>query len=195
MSEDLVPTLTRAGLAAVRNAQGTGLLATIDRIAIGRGLASGQSYIGYAPTGMETALKGEIARVPLLQGMPLGSVDGGDPIGFRVLAVVPPLAGGAPVPVNEVGILLTDGTMLAVWSDPALVLAFMTAQASLELAFDLFLQALPVASLAITVQRPDIPDTTGVLAMLLAASCEHFIAQLTDEWRFPLKPRQGSAAS
>lgn len=194
MSEDLIPTITRAGLAAVRNAQGTGLLATIDRIAIGKGLASGQSFVGYTPTGAETALKAETARVQLLQGAQLGGVNGGDPIGFRVLAVVPPLAAGT-YPVTEVGIILSDGTMLAVWSDPALILAFMTAQASLELAFDLFLQALPVASLAITVQRPDIPDTTGALAMLLAASTEHFIAQLTDEWRFPLTPRQGSVAS
>ena len=194
MSEDLVPTITRAGLAAIRNAQGTGLLATIDRIAVGRGLASGASYVGYTPTGGETALKGEVARVPLLQGAQLGGIAGSDPIGFRVLAVVPPLASGSQ-PITEVGILLTDGTLLAVWSDPSLVLAFLTAQASLELAFDLFLQQLPVASMAITVLRPDIPDTTGVLARLLVASVDHFLAQLKDEWRFPLQPRQGTPAS
>lgn len=192
MSEDLVPTLTRAGLAAVRNAQGTGLLATIDRIAVGRGLSSGGALVGYRPTGGETALADEVARVPILQGAQLGGVAGTDPIGFRVLSVVPPLPGGAPVPINEVGIVLSDGTLLAVWSDPALVLAFLTAQASLELAFDLFLTALPVSSLTIVVQRPDVPDTTAVLARLLAASTEHFLAQLTDEWRFPLLPRAGA---
>lgn len=170
MSDDLLPTLTRAGLAAVRNAQGTGVLATISQIAVGRGLASGQSFVGYTPTGAETALKDERARVPLLQGAQLGGVAGSDPIGFRVLAVVPPLANGtAPYPVNEVGIFLDTGDMLCVWSDPALVLAFQTAQASLELAFDLFLSQLPTASLAITVQRPDIPDTSGVLAELVRA--------------------------
>lgn len=177
MSDDLIPTITRAGLAAVRNAQGTGVLATIDRIAIGRGVPFGASYAGYTPTGSEIALKGERTRVALLQGSQLGGVAGGDPIGFRVLAVVPPLVSGT-YPVNEVGIILTDGTLLAVWSDPALVLAFMTSQASLELALDLFLQQLPVASMAITVQRPDIPDTAGVLAALLCEQTNQFIAAL-----------------
>ena len=171
MSDDLIPTITRAGLAACRNAQGTGLLATISAVAIGRGVPSGGGFVGYAPTGGETALKGEMARVPLLSGAPLGGVAGSDPIGFRVLAQVPALApGSATYPVNEVGFFLDDGTLLCVWSDPVLVLAYMTAQAPLELAHDLFLSQLPVASMAITVLFPDIPDLSGVVAQLLALS-------------------------
>lgn len=192
MSEDLVPTITRAGLVACRNAQGTGLLATIDRIAVGRGVVGPSGYTGYTPTGRETALRGEMARVPLLQGTTLGGVAGSDPIGFRVLAVVPALVPpAASYPINEVGFILSDGTLLALWSSPTLVLQFMTQQASFEQAFDLFLSALPTASMTINVQRPDIPDTTGVLAMLLAASANHLIGQINDEWRLPLTPRPG----
>lgn len=168
MSEDLVPVITRAGLAAVRNAQGTGLLATISEIRIGRGVNGPSGYVGYKPTGTETALRGEMARAPILQGSTLGGVAGSDPIGFRVLAEFPPLAAGVtPYPINEVGFFLTDGTMLCVWSDPALTLTYATSQVSTEFAHDLFLAQLPVASMAITVLRPDIPDTTGVLAELL----------------------------
>lgn len=184
MSENLVPTITRAGLVACRNAQGTGLLATIDRIAIGRGVPGPSGYTGYAPTGRETALKGEMARVPILQGGPLGGVEGGDPIGFRVLAEVSPLVPpAASYPINEVGFILSDGTLLALWSSPTEVLHFMTQQASFEQAFDLFLAALPVSSMAITVQRPDIPDTAGVLAELLATHADSFIKALAQEKR------------
>lgn len=171
MSDDLVPTITRAGLAACRNAQGTGLLATIDRIVIGRGVAGPSGFVGYVPTGGETALKGEMARVPILQGAHIGGIAGAAPIGFRILAEVPPLVPpAASYPVNEVGFLLSDGTLLAVWSSPTAVLHFMTQLASFELALDLILTALPTASLAISVERPDIPDTSAVLAQLVALS-------------------------
>ena len=194
MSETLIPTITRSGLAAVRNAQGTGLKATIAAIGVGTGLASGASFIGYVPTGAETALKAERARVPLLSGSEIGTLAGSDPLGFRVQAIVPALAAGT-YPVCEVGIYLDDGTLFAVFSDPALVLTYMTAQVALELAFDLFLSQVPVAAMAITVQRPDIPDTTGILAKLLATSADLFIGQLKDEWRFPLTSRPGKSAA
>ncbi len=169
MSEDLVPTITRAGLAACRNAQGSGLLATIAAVAIGRGVAAGAGFVGYVPTGAEVALKGELARVPLLSGSQLGGLAGSDPLGFRVLAEVPPAATGtAPTPINEVGWFLADGTLLCLWSSTAHPLGFRTDKASIELAHDLYLSQLPVASMAITVLRPDIPDTTGVLARLVA---------------------------
>ncbi|GEP11821.1 phage tail protein [Methylobacterium gnaphalii] len=170
MSEDLVPTITRAGLAACRNAQGSGLLATIAAVAIGRGVVSGSNAVGYSPTGAETALKSEITRVPLLSGSQIGSLAGSDPLGFRVLAEVPAAATGTPpAPINEVGWFLSDGTLLCLWSSATYPLGFLTDKASLELAHDLFLSQLPVASMAITVTRPDLPDTLPVLARLCAA--------------------------
>ncbi len=166
----IVPTLTRAGLAAIRNLQGSGLQGTLTNIAVGRGVASGSTWVGYTPTGAETGLKAEQARVPLLSGTLLGDPASlTDPLGFRVLAEVPPMApGGATYPINEVGFILSDGTLLAVWSDPAYPLAFSTTLAAVDLALDLFLQQLPPNALTIQVQEPDVPDTTGVLAELLA---------------------------
>ena len=185
MSADFVPTFTRAGLAAVRNAQGTGVQAEIAQIAVGRGVASGGSFVGYAPTGTEVALKGEVARAPLLSGAPLGAVAGSDPIGFRVLAQIPALTGAAAYPVCEVGIFLTDGTLLCLWSSasPNDVLGYVTSSAALELALDLFLSAVPVSALTIIVQEPDIPDTTAVLAELLSCGLRAFIADLAAEKR------------
>lgn len=184
MSAALIPVITRAGLAAVRNAQGTGLQATITAIAVGRGTASGSSYVGYAPTGAETALKSEQARVPLLSGSQLGGAAGSDPIGFRVLGRVP--AGGS-YPINEVGFILGDGTLFALWSDPAFPVAFATTLADIDLAFDLFLQQLPTGSLAITVLEPDVPDTTGVLAALLRGVAFNTTELVTTNERLTLR--------
>ena len=166
----IVPTLTRAGLAAIRNLQGSGLQGTLSAIAVGSGTGAGMSAVGYTPTGAETALKAEQARVPLLSGTLLGDPTSlTDPLGFRVTAEVPPVPqGGATYPINEVGFILSDGTLLALWSDPAYPLAFSTTLAAVDLALDLFLQQLPPNALTITVQNPDVPDTTGVLAELLA---------------------------
>lgn len=173
MSAALVPVITRAGLAGVRNAQGTGLKADIVAVAVGRGNPSGQSFVGYAPTGTETALVAEQARVPLLSGTEIGGAEGTGAIGFRILARVP---AGATYPINEIGFILSDGTLLALWSDPAGPVAYATGLADVDLAFDLFLQALPAGALKITVTEPDVPDTTAVLAELLAGQGRMFCA-------------------
>ena len=176
MSSPLVPVLTSAGLAAVANAQGTGLLATIDRIAVGRGTLQSGVYKGYAPDKAQTALKGEMARLPILSGSRR------DPSGFSVLALLPATSPGE-YPINEAGFYLANGTLFAVWSDAVYPLAYKTTQADVELGFDLLLDAIPTSALAITVLNPDIPDTAGALALLLSCHVRNFIKSLNAEKR------------
>lgn len=177
MSAPLIPVLTNVGLAAIANAQGTGLQATIDRIAIGRGVANGVGvYQGYTPPRTSTALRGEMARIPLLSGTRR------DPSGFSVLGVLPASSPGT-YPVNEVGFYLSDGTLLALWSDPGFPLAYKTTLADLELGFDLLLEAIPTSVLAITVLNPDVPDTAGALALLLSCETRSFIKSINAEQR------------
>lgn len=185
MSAALVPMFTRAGLVKLRNAQSTGVQATISALAIGRGVASGAGYVGYAPDGNEVALKGEIVRAVIYQGEPIGGVAGSDPIGFRVMSVFPALAVGTPsYPVYEVGIFLDDGTLLAVWStlDPASRLGDATSNATFELAFDLYLTAVPVSALAITVQQSS-ADNLACLAELLRGVARNYTRQMRSNHR------------
>lgn len=168
MSTPLVPVLTRAGLAAVANAQGTGLLATIDRIAVGRGTLQGGVYKGYVPSDTATALQGEMARLPILSGARR------DPSGFSILSLLPASSPGE-YPINEVGFFLADGTLFALWSEVANPLAYKSLQADVDLGFDLLLQAIPTSLLALSVLNPDVPDTAGVLAELLATQARGFV--------------------
>lgn len=165
MSDALVPTITNAGLAAVANAQGSGLQATLAAIGVGTG-ASGK---GYVPSNQATALQTEVLRVPLLSGSRL------DPAGFRVLARVPSSSAPASYIIQEVGFYLDTGVLLALWSSTAFPLAAKTGLADVDLAFDLLLEQLPVASMTISVLEPDVPDTTGVLAELLAGQALLFV--------------------
>ena len=185
MSSDLVPLFTRAGLVKLRNAQSTGVQATIAALAIGRGVVSGGGYVGYQPDGNETALKGEIVRAAIYQGEPIGGVAGADPIGFRVMSVFPALAPGTPsYPVYEVGIFLDDGTLLALWStpDPAARLGDATAVAAFELAFDLYLTAVPVTALAITVQQAS-SDNLAALFELMRGVAQNYTRQMRSTHR------------
>lgn len=171
MSEPLIPVLTNVGLAAIANAQGTGLAAVIDRIAIGRGVIDGLGvYRGYIPPKTATALRGEMARIPILQGQRR------DPSGFSILGVLPKESAGT-YPVNEVGFFLENGTLLAVWSIPDYPLAYKTTLADLELGFDLLLEAIPTSALNITVLNPDVPDYAGAIAEGIAMHARLFIEQ------------------
>ncbi len=171
MSSPLVPVITLQGLAALANAQGTGVQATIDAIAVGRGVLAGTTFVGYTTTNTMVGLQGEQIRLPILSGQRRA------PSGFTVLAVLPASSPGE-YPINEVGFYLADGTLFALWSDPTFPLAFKSALADVELGFDLLFEAVPVSLLAITVLDPDVTDTAGVLAMLLAQAANHFTETL-----------------
>ena len=99
--------LTRAGLARVFNASRTGLAVTISHIGLGRGRAGATP--GYSPSGQETALAGEVLRIP---------VGGGEQIDAGTIAVQALLeAGSLPAGQGafmcfELGLYLTDGTLV-----------------------------------------------------------------------------------
>lgn len=177
MSDALVPVITRRGLAALVNAAANGLMATIDTMAIGFGANSAGQYVGYVPSKDATALANEIVRVPLLSGSRL------DPVGFRVLAQVPSSTPPDEFAIREVGFYLASGELFMLWSDPDFPVASKTPLSDVDLAFDLFLEQIPTASLTINVVGPDVPDTAGVLAQLLATDANLFIAALDQERR------------
>lgn len=163
MSEALVPVITRVGLATLARLDGTGLQAQISHIAVGRGVNVAGNFIGYQPAKGATALYNEATRVPIISGSRL------DPGGFRVMAEVPRTATPAEYAIREVGFFLSDGTLFALWSDPALVLAFKTTLADIALSLDLYLEQVPTDRLTLTVLDPEVPEYAGALASVLAA--------------------------
>ncbi|QRE74379.1 phage tail protein [Methylobacterium aquaticum] len=185
----IVPTVTNVGLAACFRAQGDGLYAELSHVGIGRGLPDGGGWKGYVPSRTQTALVREDVRVPILSGTVL------DGEGFRILAEFPATTDGSETPVRELAFYLKTGQPLAIWSEVApWPFAARNPRVGIHLAMDLYLAQVPLSALTLVVEQPDIPDMTAANAMQLAASTTLFIAQLKDEWRFPLTPRQGRAA-
>lgn len=133
----LVPVITAAGRSAVLAASNDGLQATITHLAFGSG--------AYDPAGDETALENEIVRVPIA---------GGSRVGDFTLHMTGLLDGTEEFWVRECGIILSDGTLLAVYSDPATPLAYKTDGVPIVMAFDLTMAALPAD--AITVEAGDV---------------------------------------
>ncbi len=115
MSDPLVLTLTRAGLAACVRAQGDGLQAQVDRVAVGRGVNVAGVFSGYTPSKTATGLLNEVIRVPILSGAKLGAPGEAR---FKVLAEISKTSAPAAYDIREVGFFLADGTLLALWSDP-----------------------------------------------------------------------------
>ena len=142
----LAPTVTDAGLNALINAQGTGLAVSISHIALGAA--------GYNPQSSLTALVDEKMRVPVASGHNLG---GGH---FHVIALA---QGEAEFFVREMGFVLEDGTLFAVWSDPSQILAWKGEGVDLHLGFDLSLTAMPAESVTVV---------TGELNMNLTMATE-----------------------
>ncbi|GEM_PF-301286 len=132
MSTPLQPVITKKGLAAIWNATSTGLSAEITHIALGTA--------GYDPTNDQSALRAQAAKYPIAGGERLS----GSLIHLTALA-----DGPAAFWVREIGFLLADGTLLAVWSHPTEALTYKPANTDLLLAYDLSLTALPADSVTI----------------------------------------------
>jgi hypothetical protein len=132
MSE-LQPVITKAGLSAVWRKDKTGLAAQITHVVIGTE--------GYTPTNTQTALRKQVAVYPISDGETLSST---------LLHVTAVADGPQAIWVREIGYLLSDGTLFAVWSHPTDVLAYKPAENKLLLAYDLSLTALPPDSVTIT---------------------------------------------
>lgn len=149
MSEALKPVITDVGLAAVFAANNAGLQADITHIGLG-------DY-GRIPNKNETTLRAEKMRVPIADGTRL------DPHQIHMTGVAD---GVKEFWVKEIGFFLSDGTLLAVWSDVKPI-AFKSAEVPFLMAFDLLLTALPADSVNIICTDTDLS---------LAAYAEKFIS-------------------
>ena len=150
----LVPKITDAGLRAIINAQADGLEARISHVALG-------DAKGYVPSGSETALRRERVRVP---------IGGGERIAPHELRVEAIVDDGPSFWMREVGFLLDDGTLFALWSDPDTPLAYKTAGVPLAIAYYLALQGVPPDSVNITVSGPTVNLTVDGPIIALATS-------------------------
>ncbi|KMN83293.1 hypothetical protein VK98_03490 [Chromobacterium sp. LK11] len=159
MSTPLTPLITAAGLAAIWRASNDGVSAQISHIALGDG--------AYAPTQSQTALRSEQARYPIAGGKRLGNTQ------IHLTAIADD---AKAFWVREIGFMLADGTLLAVWSDPKAALAYKAADVQLLLAYDLALNALPPDS--VTIQSSG-ADLNLSLASELAAVAAAQISEAT----------------
>jgi len=131
-SSTLTPIITDAGLHAAFNASNTGLAAEITHIALGDS--------AYAPATNQLSLVHEVMRVAVADGAAVS------PTQIHLTALA---SGAQQFWVKEVGFYLADGTLFAVWSDPAQTLAYKAANVDLLLAFDLALAAVPADSITV----------------------------------------------
>lgn len=133
MSTALQPVITKAGLSAIWRQDNTGVAAQITHVVVGTA--------GYTPVNTQTALRAQVAKFPISDGRKLSTT---------LLHVTALADGPLAIWVREIGFLLSDGTLLAVWSSAGDPLAFKPADADLLLAYDLSLTALPPDSVTIT---------------------------------------------
>jgi hypothetical protein len=133
MSTPLQPLITKAGLAAIWRADNTGVAAEITHIVVGT--------TGYTPANTQTALRTQVAKYAISDGQRLSD---------SLIHVTAVADDAKAYWAREVGFLLSDGTLLAVWSHPTEALTYKSANAELLLAYDLSLTALPANSVTIT---------------------------------------------
>jgi Phage tail-collar fibre protein len=132
MSVSLTPIITTAGLQAVLNATNDGVQARITHVALGD--------TGWEPTNAATALINERNRVTVSNG------ERTQPTQIHITAIE---NGTTEYWVREIGFMLDDGTLLAIWSHPTQALAWKASDVDLLLAFDMLLSALPADSVVV----------------------------------------------
>ncbi|AEV37559.1 pyocin R2_PP, tail fiber protein [Pseudovibrio sp. FO-BEG1] len=127
------PTLTRAGMRSIFEASDAGLHARITHLAFGTSR--------YTPTGNENNLKSEKARVEIVGSRYLDDFQ---------MEITAKIDGDSGFTLAELGVLLEDGTLLAVWSDPETPLAQYTPGVPIAFSFVLALAALPQGVVEVT---------------------------------------------
>lgn len=157
MSTPLQPVITKAGLAAILRADNTGIAAQITHIALGS--------TGYTPDDGQKSLVNQVAKYP---------ISGGERLSSTLLHLTALADGTRAFWVREVGFLLSDGTLLAVWSHPTEALTYKSANTDVLLAYDLSLAALPANSVTIVSGEAGLSLS---LAEPLAAQAASLIAE------------------
>lgn len=145
MSEPFQAFLTVAGLQRAVAAVTNGARVAISHAAAGEGAYAVATDADGLAT--QTALVAERERVPLAGG---GDVDG------RQVSLSFALDGAASYWVRELGFILDDGTLFAVWSASGRTLAWKSIETPLVLGFDLALGQLPDGAVEIVVGAPPI---------------------------------------
>lgn len=133
MSTPLQPVITKAGLAGIWSLSNTGLSAEITHVVLGTA--------GYTPNNEQKSLRAQVGKYP---------ISGGERLTDTLIHLTALADGPAAFWVREIGFLLADGTLLAVWSHATDILTYKAAGTDLLLAYDLSLSALPADSVTIT---------------------------------------------
>lgn len=157
MSEPLLLTFTKAGLAAVLRADNTGVAAQITSVVLGTQ--------GYTPSSNQKSLQAQVAEYPII---------GGERLSDTMLHIVANADGPKAFWIRELGYKLSDGTLLAVWSHPTEALTYKSATTDVLLAYDLSLAALPANSVTINSSEAGLSLS---LAAPLAAQAAALIAE------------------
>lgn len=175
----LQPVITEVGLAAIWRTSDDGVSARITHIALGDS--------GYLPTQTQTRLRTEKARYPISDGKRLANNQ------LHLTAVAD---GDKAFWVREAAFLLEDGTVLAVWSDPATPLAYKSPGVDLLLAYDLTLSALPADSVTVQSTGAGLNLTLGAeLAALATAGIAESLRGVSRDNEIDQLQRQQSADS
>jgi len=156
MSDPLLLTFTKAGLAAVLRADNTGIAAQITSVVVGTS--------AYTPSSSQKSLVAQVAEYPIA---------GGERLSDTMLHIVANADGPRAFWIRELGYKLSDGTLLAVWSHPTEALTFKSANTEVLLAYDLSLAALPANSVTINSSEAGLSLS---LAAPLAAQAAALIA-------------------
>jgi hypothetical protein len=161
MSTALQPVITKTGLAAVFNATRTGLAAEITHVVLGDR--------AYTPSADQIVLGRQLAKYPIA---------GGEKLSSTLLHLTAVADGESAFYVREIGFLLSDGTLFAVWSSTTEVLAYKAADIDLLLAYDLSLAALPANS--VTINSTGAGLNLSLAAPLAALAAAQVAAQFRD---------------
>ncbi len=164
----LIPLITEQGLQAVFNATGSGLNATISHVALGdRSYSVPVNSHGHAS---QTALQHECQRVAIADGRRA------DHQQINVSFVAD---GPTEYWVRELGFYLDDGTLFAIWSQPAQALAYKSQTVPLIVGLELVLSALPANSVTIASSGAPLQlIMTGEMAAIGAALANVQLEQL-----------------
>ncbi|SFK98223.1 Phage tail-collar fibre protein [Pseudovibrio ascidiaceicola] len=160
------PTLTRAGMRAIFSASDAGLHARITHLAFGSSR--------YSPAGDETSLKSEKARVEIIGSRYLDDFQ---------MEITAQIDGDTGFTLAELGVMLEDGTLLAVWSDPDTPLAQYTPGVPISFSFVLALTGLPQNVIQVTgdvdLQLFFGEEFAGSATSMIALQLENFLLNQT----------------
>lgn len=145
----LVARITAVGMSKVFTAVQAGLKVNFAQIALGHGI----NNVGYNPTGAEVALKTEFARMPIASA---------DKVENTIV-----LQGALFAPhneqgwVSEIGLILDDGTLFAVYSEANKQISYVGTQDTIIHALTMGLDELPSGSVSWTAGGPSVNILMG----------------------------------